>query len=123
MAVLVRTLIRFGARVLVSALFAGNAAVCAALTSAAAEEMACCKAGHLTCGKMTSASDCCKSQQRAAPTIAVAKHPDLAVVLALPASAPAPFAFVPTCRRSAPAAGLLKRPHDPPHLHTFSLLI
>ena len=67
----------------------------------------------LTCGKMTSASDCCKSQQRAGPTIAVAKHPDLAVVLALPASAPAPFAFVPTCRRSAPAAGLLKRPTTP----------
>ena len=46
----------------------------------------------VTCGKMTSASDCCKSRQHAAPTIAVAKHPDLAVWLALPASVPALFA-------------------------------
>jgi len=35
---------------------------------------------------MTSASDCCKSRQQTAPTVAVAKQIDIAVVIALPAS-------------------------------------
>ena len=114
---------RFRVGVLVTALAAGNAAVCATATGAAAEEMACCKAGHRTCGKMTSASDCCKSRQRAAPTIVVAKQVDHGVALALPASIPALFAIVPPSHLRTSADGTLKRPHDPPHLHTFSLLI
>jgi hypothetical protein len=108
---------------LITALFAGNSAVCAAAASTRTHEMACCKAGHGTCGQMASASDCCKSRQHTAPTVAVAKQIDLAVAIALPASAPAMFALVTESRFSAPVRGPVKRPHDPPHLHTFSLLI
>ena len=112
-----------GAVLLVTALFAGNAAVCAAAASNATQEMACCKAGHRTCGQMTSASDCCKSRQQTAPTVAVAKQIDIAVAIALPASVPAVFGVVTESRLSAPVRETVKRPHDPPHLHTFSLLI
>ena len=47
---------------------------CAPAAGAVTQEMACCKAGHRTCGQMTSASDCCKSRQQTAPTVAVAKQ-------------------------------------------------
>jgi hypothetical protein len=110
-----------GAVLLVAAMFAGNAAVCAAERTAA-QEMACCKAGHRTCGRMTSASDCCKSRQITTPTLAVAKQVDVAVI-ALPASVPALFAPVTENRICQSVATTSKRPHDPPHLHTYSLLI
>jgi hypothetical protein len=105
------------------ALFAGNAVVCAATTSTVTQEMACCKAGHHACGQMTSASDCCKSRQHAAPTIGVAKQTDVVLWVALPASVPALFAFVTEVRLNPAAGAALTRQHDPPHLHTFSLLI
>ena len=113
----------FSAGLLLTALFAGNAAVCAAAARTADAEMACCKAGHRTCGRMTSASDCCKSRQQTAPTSPVAKQVDVAVVIALPASVPALFALVTESRLDVPADGTWKRPHDPPHLHAFSMLI
>jgi len=108
---------------LLTALFAGNAAVCAAATRTGNAEMACCKAGHLTCGRMTSASDCCKSRQLTAPIFPVTKQVDIAVVIALPASVPARFALVTPNRVDMPMDGMLTRLHDPPHLHTFCLLI
>ena len=108
---------------MVMALFAGNAVVCAATTSTVTQEMACCKAGHRTCGQMTSASDCCKSRQHTAPTFGVAKQTDVALSIALPASVPALFAFVTDIRLDPPVDAALTRQHDPPHLHTFSLLI
>ena len=108
---------------LVTALFAGNAAVCAAAANTATQEMACCKAGHRTCGRMTRASDCCKSRQSTAAPVAFAKLVDVAVAVALPASVPARLASIPEIRVSVPVAGASKRPHDPPHLHTFSLLV
>ena len=113
----------FGAVLLIAALLAGNISVCAAATRAARAEMACCKAGHRTCGQMTRAGDCCKVGQHEASGIAVAKQIDAAVVIALPASVPALFALVTDSRLNVPLDGALKRPHDPPHLHTFSLLI
>jgi len=119
----VRKLRLSGAVLLVTAMFAGNAAVCAAATSTPSQEMACCKAGHRTCGQMTSASDCCKSRQHTAPTISLAKQTDVALAIALPASVPALFAFVSEMRLNSPVRVTLKRLHDPPHLHTFSLLI
>jgi hypothetical protein len=113
----------FGAVLLIAALLAGNTSVCAAAARAPRAEMACCKAGHRTCGQMTRASDCCKVGQHEAPSIAAAKQIDAAVVIALPASVPALFALVTDSRLNVPVDGALKRPHDPPHLHTFSLLI
>jgi hypothetical protein len=108
---------------LLTALFAGNAAVCAAATGTAMQEMACCKAGHGTCGTMNSASDCCKSRPHAAPTISFVKQTDVALVIALPASVPALFPLVTEGRLNSPVGVALTRLHDPPHLHTFSLLI
>lgn len=101
---------------------AASAAVCGATVSAR-EEMACCKAGHKTCGRMTSASDCCKSRQNASARTAPARLAD--TPLALPAVVPVMAAFAVRADRflSASSAISLKRPHDPPHLHTFSLLI
>ncbi len=112
-----------GAVLLIAALFAGNTAVCAAAARASRAEMACCKAGHRTCGQMTRASDCCKVGQHEAPGVALAKQIDAAVSIALPASLPAVFAPLTDNRLHVPVDGTLKRPHDPPHLHTFSLLI
>jgi hypothetical protein len=104
-------------------LFTGNAAVCAATTGIMKQEMACCKAGHRTCGQMTSASACCTSRQHTAPTNVVAKQPDFALAIALPASTPAMFAVVTEPRLNSRLVATLTRLHDPPHLHTFSLLI
>lgn len=105
-----------------TALVAANVAVCAAGRTQA-QEMACCKAGHRTCGKMTSASDCCKSKERSSPTAAVTKQPDAVVEIALPAGVPALFQPDAPQGLATPVCATLKRPHDPPHLHTFSLLI
>lgn len=112
-----------GAILLITALFAGSTSVCAAAARAAEAEMACCKAGHRTCGQMTRASDCCKVGKDTAPSSAIAKQIDAVVVIALPASVPALFAVVTDGRGNVPVDGTLTRPHDPPHLHTFSLLI
>ena len=106
-----------------AALLVGNVAVCAGGSGVGTQEMACCKAGHRTCGQMTSASDCCKSRQQTAPTVAVAKQPDMAVSIGLPAAVPTLFAFVLSPSVPLSSAAALKRPHDPPHLHTYTLLI
>jgi len=122
----VQSLRTIGALLAAIAIVAGNAGVCAAARGSRAQEMACCKAGHVTCGKMTSASDCCKSrQQSASNTIAAAyKQPEAALAVAAPAAIPALFGPSPV-RSSLGVSGRNgdKRPHDPPHLHSFSLLI
>jgi len=85
--------------------------------------MACCKAGHRTCGQMTSASDCCRSRQQAGPTVAAVKQCDVALVISVPASVLAFFSSVAGPSLPISPTVTLTRPHDPPHLHTFSLLI
>ena len=118
----VRSLRLHGAVLLVAAMFAGNAAVCAAARTAA-QEMACCKAGHLTCGK----DDERERLLQVAPDHGTYPRSRQAgrcrrLLLCRPARR--------HCSRwsrkvawTVPADGTWKRPHDPPHLHAFSLLI
>jgi hypothetical protein len=115
-------LFRRAASVLVLSAFAtAHAVVCAA--DAPKEEMACCRDGHKVCGTMTSASDCCQSRAQNPDRVTPAKPPD-----AVPAAVPVAIAWWLELRAggqipATPTGASSKRPHDPPHLHTFALLI
>ena len=98
-----------------------HAVVCAA--ESPAQEMACCREGHKVCGDMMSASGCCQSRDQSPDRVTPVK-PSEHVPL------PGPLTLV---EWLIPRSGAdrvivtrrtsLKRPHDPPHLHTFSLLV
>ena len=86
-----------------------------------ADAMACCAKAHYDCAGLQSPDDCCKTVRStsALPSSTVASsHPPLAppavAALIVVAWAPSTVALV---------ADTFVRPHDPPHLHAFSLLI
>ena len=90
--------------------------------AAIAEQMACCKGGHHACHKPESAADCCKQVAAASP-MPVATAVDH-VVLPAPANIAVVFVDEPSSTiGNDVAADSSKRPHDPPHLHAFALLI
>jgi hypothetical protein len=87
--------------------------------------MACCRAAKGACAGWKSPDDCCQTRD-----IAVASVAPAPLTAARNAAAPpvAWLPFVPREHRSVTAAGPaatfpFKRPHDPPHLHAFTLLI
>ena len=98
-------------------------AVCAAGPNpSAAAEMACCKAGHRTCHQQGSAADCCKKVRAAAP------QGQTGTLAAQTSVSPPPCTSVHYADEPALASHWIisdafKRPHDPPHLHAFTLLI
>jgi hypothetical protein len=88
-----------------------------------ATAMACCARTHNRCAGVRQADDCCK---RMGHGTAFSVAGTLAAVPAsvLPAAIAVDFLHVTLPARHAPAADLaFARPHDPPHLHPFSLLI
>lgn len=111
------------AAIAISAMCVSVPSVCAVGPEAAvAEQMACCKARHHVCHKQGSAGGCCKKVGAASPSpVATATH---FVAIAAPRAVPAIYVQDLTPSVGSPlAAPSIKRPHDPPHLHPFALLI
>ena len=86
--------------------------------------MACCAKTHNQCAGLSAPDDCCKRMGHAtagslAGTVSAA-HP-----LVLPATGVVAWlpANLTTAQGSSNLDVAFKRPHDPPHLHSFSLLI
>lgn len=90
---------------------------------AAATAMDCCLKTNYACAGLSAPDDCCQHMGHTRETTAAG------TLVTAPAVGPArqpvapelgPDPGVPT---RDPVAGAFTRPHDPPHLHTFSLLI
>jgi hypothetical protein len=91
---------------------------------ASARAHACCAKTRHACAGLKSPDDCCKRMgHTAVPAPATARSIDVVDALAIVSivdhntlvTTAHPFAEVPV--------DSFKHPHDPPHLHTFSLLI
>lgn len=91
----------------------------------AAEAMDCCAKTSYECAGFRTPDDCCNQMHQGTSgtvpsTVAAAPNPLDASMTAAPDAA----VSLPTRIRRVEAAALdFIRPHDPPHLHTFSLLI
>jgi hypothetical protein len=115
------------------------AAVCALLVpvAAAASDLlqfslsyraaACCAETNGDCAGLSTPDTCCQTREQAAGQGLTTTAPGLRAELAPPAidsDSPLATAIVGTARMVVPlSVGSFKRPHDPPHLHIFSLLI
>ena len=91
---------------------------------ASATAMACCAKTDYTCARMSGPDDCCQHMGHVVPAPPAAfsagfqlAQPVVAVI--------SPLRIDVTLSRldSHDAVPAFKRPHDPPHLHTYSLLI
>ena len=85
--------------------------------------MACCAKTNYACAGLSAPDDCCQRMQQAAPRSTASTIPT-----APAAGAPATLSKPSALAMRAPAEPVLAplsfvRPHDPPHLHTFALLI
>jgi hypothetical protein len=91
----------------------------------ASEAMACCAKTDYECAGFRTPDDCCNQMHQGTSgpvpsTVAGAPNPLNTSLTAAPDSA----YFLPTRLPRVDAAAVeFKRPHDPPHLHTFILLI
>jgi hypothetical protein len=93
--------------------------------TAAAAAMSCCAATDYACAGPQTPDDCCQTMghattHSASATIAKAQLPASGVTAANLRAGTSPVGLA-TRRHVVSIDG--KRPHDPPHLHTFSLLI
>jgi hypothetical protein len=89
-----------------------------------AAAMACCAQMDYACTGMSAPDDCCRRMNHT-PARAAAGMLSSAIQLGTPAGVLVP-PFIADLKRRAgyrPRAELLPRPHDPPHLHAYSLLI
>lgn len=86
--------------------------------------LACCAATKGACAQLTTPDTCCQTQEQAAGPGLAANGPDLQLSFPSFADQSTPIAFVIIdaleLDRTTEA---FKRPHDPPHLHLFPLLI
>jgi len=85
--------------------------------------MACCAKTNYQCAGLSRPDDCCQRMGHAAgPTVGTLSS---ASPLVVPAAVIIPgFIVAPASLFGPPSTGpAFKRPHDPPHLHPFSLLI
>jgi hypothetical protein len=85
--------------------------------------MACCAKTNYQCAGLSGPDDCCQRMGHAAgPTVGTLSSDSPLVV---PAAVIIPdFINAPASLSGAPTPGpAFTRPHDPPHLHPFSLLI
>ena len=88
-----------------------------------AAAMACCAKTDYSCAGMQAPDDCCRSMGHAAAHQAPAtieKHQPLPTVTAIPADF---GSQVFNSITSVVTITAFTRPHDPPHLHPFALLI
>jgi hypothetical protein len=86
-------------------------------------EMACCAKTDYGCAGLSSPDDCCQQMGHTqhgtfAGTLSSAHPVILPAILNVPASEASLVSYDPLNRESG-----FTRPHDPPHLHSFSLLI
>jgi hypothetical protein len=90
---------------------------------AAATAMDCCLKTNYACAGLSAPDDCC--QQMGHTREATAAGTLVTVPAVGPALQPSALEVVPDVKVSFrnPVDGAFTRPHDPPHLHTFSLLI
>jgi hypothetical protein len=106
------------------ALLAASLMLCAGAADllASAAVMACCQKTDFTCAGMRTPDDCCRSMRHAG-------RPGPATARSVVPLDPHPVAILPERpTREILAAGpapvpSFARPHDPPHLHAFVLLI
>ncbi len=85
--------------------------------------MACCAKTDYSCAGLSAPDTCCQRMQHAAshPTPSIAAGQGIDGPPAIVALPPALVARSTSAWELARAE--FKRPHDPPHLHTYSLLI
>src|SRR3954451_7475882 len=89
---------------------------------AAAAAMDCCLKTNYACAGLSAPDDCCKHMGHTREATAAG------TLVSVPAVGPALQSFAPEVVPDVDvssrdgADGVFKRPHDPPHLHTFSLL-
>jgi hypothetical protein len=89
-------------------------------------QMKCCANGHHQCSKTGSPDDCCKQMRpvgpsallatSAAPLVKVPVVHGIITLLSVPSVNVVPALMTPVVPE-------FKRPHDPPHIHPFALLI
>jgi len=90
----------------------------------AAAAMACCAKTDYQCAGLRTPDECCKRMHHSPGHVAPSTAPVERNGSAAPAVAPLPVAYLPFSRESVVATSPdFTRPHDPPHLHAFSLLI
>jgi hypothetical protein len=87
---------------------------------------ACCAETNGDCAGLSTPDTCCQTRQQAGQGLTTTA-PGLRAGLAPPAidsDSPLATAIIGAARVAIPlSVGFFKRPHDPPHLHIFSLLI
>jgi hypothetical protein len=89
---------------------------------ASAAAMACCKKTHFRCAGVKTADDCCRTIQKSAHHDSATSRQTIdstAQPVALFGGVPVFHQTIRTITRVDP----FSRPHDPPHLHSFNLLI
>jgi hypothetical protein len=118
----IRARLLFG--VLVLALASSLAASSFADLQASSAAMACCAKTDYTCTGMSSPDDCCRRMSHTPPRAAAGTLSSAMLLGAPIALMIRPFAIALDTRtgvRRLPES--FPRPHDPPHLHAYSLLI
>jgi hypothetical protein len=89
---------------------------------ASAAAMDCCAKTNYDCAGLSAPDDCCQRMGRATHAIAGTVQADRDTLIILSSVAALPRLDAVTRPRDA-ARSAFVRPHDPPHLHSFSLLI
>jgi hypothetical protein len=119
--------VRPSARTLIGslALFVASSVAATAFADlhSALTAMACCAKTNYQCAGLSGPDDCCQRMGHAAgPTVGTLSS---ASPLVVPSAVLIPgFIVAPASLFGSPSPGpAFKRPHDPPHLHSFSLLI
>jgi len=89
-----------------------------------AQAMVCCAKADYSCARMQAPDDCCRNMGHAAAHQVPAtseNHPPVALPIAIPINVAAHGSASTTY--APPITSAFTRPHDPPHLHPFALLI
>ena len=126
-----RVVTRVRAVALVCAFLLPAAVVCDGLIRFAlsVEAYRCCASTGGECAKLSTPDECCKTQEQAASQGFTSVAPDTRVRFASDLSSALPVTAFQVARvemfeRTGPSAtDRFTRPHDPPHLHPFPLLI
>jgi len=107
-------------------LFVGSSVAANAFADllASATAMACCAKTEYECAGVSTPDDCCQHMghtavQSVADIVAKVQQSSLAMVAVVPAFG----VRIAAARLEPHSVVAFKRPHDPPHLHPFSLLI
>jgi hypothetical protein len=121
---LLRCAIRILAATRSFVILASVAMTCFADLQASATAMACCARTDYTCASLSGPDDCCQHMGHGAPTVVAGTSANFRLVQSTAAVvSPGLIDATLSLVRSRDAVPAFKRPHDPPHLHAYSLLI